>query len=58
MQVLFTDLIAVTLVLVVATGALIISARSHARLEKENRFLRNQAREMRKQIANRVEKPF
>lgn len=55
---LVTDLIAVTLVLVVATGALIISARSHARLEKENNYLRGQVREMRKQIANRVERPF
>ena len=55
---LFTDLIAITLVLVLATALLIQSARTNARLEKENRYLRNQAREMRKQIANRVEKPF
>lgn len=55
---LFTDLIAITLVLVLATALLIQSARTNARLEKENNYLRGQVRNMRKQIANTVERPF
>lgn len=55
---LVTDLIAITIALVVATGLSIHSARVNARLERENSYLRNQVRELRKQIANSVEKPF
>ena len=55
---LFTDIIAITLVLISASALLIHSARINARLERENNYLRNQVRTMRKQIANAVEKPF
>ena len=53
-----TDIIAITIVLVTATTLLIHTALNNARLERENRYLRNQVREMRKQIANMVERPF
>lgn len=56
--VLITDMIAVTLALV-AGGILSFSLmRANSRLEKENAWLRNAVRDMRKQIANSVEKPF
>ena len=55
---LLTDMIAVTLALV-AGGILSLSlVRANSRLEKENAWLRNAVRDMRKQIANSVEKPF
>lgn len=55
---LFTDLIAIMLVLVVATGLLIHSARTIARLDRENNYLRGQLRDMRKRLANSTERPF
>jgi hypothetical protein len=53
-----TDIIAISLALVTAVGLLIHGARINARLEKENRYLRRQVKEMRKQISNMVERPF
>ena len=55
---LFTDIIAITMVLVIAVGLLIHSALSTARLERENRYLRSRINDMRKQISNMVERPF
>jgi hypothetical protein len=57
-KVLATDIIAISIALVSATGLLIHSARLNARLEKENRYLRNKVREMRKQMDTMVERPF
>ncbi len=57
-KVLATDIIAITIVLVTATTLLIHTALNNARLERENRYLRNQVREMRKQIGKMVERPF
>ena len=55
---LVTDILAITIALVSATGLIIHSVRVNAQLERENRYLRNQVKEMRKQIANMVERPF
>lgn len=56
--VLLTDIIAITIALGSAIGLLIHSVRVNARLERDNAYLRNQVREMRKQIGNMVERPF
>lgn len=57
-QMLATDIIAITIVLVTGTTLLIHTAMNNARLEKENRYLRNKVREMRKQMNTMVERPF
>ena len=54
----FTDIIAITIALVTATGLLINTAITNARLQRENRYLRGRLNDMRKQMANMVERPF
>ena len=55
---LLTDMIAVTLALI-AGGILSLSlVRANSRLESENAWLRARVSDMRKQIANSVERPF
>jgi hypothetical protein len=53
-----TDLIAVMIALITSVSVMIIAIKRNAQLEKENAWLRERVTNLRKQVANMVERPF